>query len=92
MTAAADQQTSPGIITQGSYQSTFTSDDVREGFQHHLEETIVGGLGDRNVKSEIGVDCVLYVARIGHAGEGRGNAIQIFGSQNRKNAAAALHR
>ena len=39
VTAAADQQTSPGILTQGSYQSTFASDDVREGFQ----ETLSGG-------------------------------------------------
>jgi hypothetical protein len=39
VTAAADHQTGPGVITQGSYVSTFNSDNVREVFQ----ETLSGG-------------------------------------------------
>jgi subtilase family protein len=39
-TATADYQIGPGTVTQGTYQSTFTSDDVREGFQ----ETLSGGV------------------------------------------------
>jgi subtilisin family serine protease len=36
LTAVADQQTGPGSIIQDSYLSTFSSDDVREGFQEAL--------------------------------------------------------
>jgi len=39
VTAAADQQTGPGTIIQNNFQSTWASDDAREGFQ----ETLSGG-------------------------------------------------